>query len=211
MRLKKLFLILIILGLLPLSVFAGENPSIKGVFSRVPDKPYKFDGKTVEVIEFLSFYCGHCYTFERSIPVIKGNFPKKIKWRIVPIYWGEGSSKPGEAYFLAEEAGKGDQMKTALFQANFVEKKDIGKVEVLDGIAAKLGLGFDFSRRLRAGEKVKDAQKALEMAKAYGINETPTVIIAGNLMTNPDMFDHDMDAFRDNAITVIKSILNPGK
>ena len=211
MRLKKLFLILIILGLLPLSVFAGENPSINGVFYRVPDKPYKFDGKTVEVIEFLSFYCGHCYTFERSIPVIKGNFPKKIKWRIVPIYWGEGSSKPGEAYFLAEEAGKGDQMKTALFQANFVEKKDIGKVEVLDGIAAKLGLGFDFSRRLRAGEKVKDAQKALEMAKAYGINETPTVIIAGNLMTNPDMFDHDLDAFRDNAITVIKSILNPGK
>jgi len=211
MRLKKLFLILIILCLLPLSVFAGENPSIKGVFSRVPGKPYNFDGKTVEVMEFLSFYCGHCYTFERSIPVIKGNFPKKIKWRIVPIYWGEGSSKPGEAYFLAEEAGKGDQMKTALFQANFVEKKDIGKVEVLDGIAAKLGLGFDFSRRLRAGEKVKDAQKALEMAKAYGINETPTVIIAGNLMTNPDMFDHDMDAFRDNAITVIKSILNPGK
>ena len=211
MRLKKLFLILIILGLLPLSVFAGENPSIKGVFSRVPDKPYKFDGKTVEVIEFLSFYCGHCYTFERSIPVIKGNFPKKIKWRIVPIYWGEGSSKPGEAYFLAEEAGKGDQMKTALFQANFVEKKDIGKVEVLDGIAAKLGLGFDFSQRLRAGEKAKDAQKALEMAKAYGINETPTVIIAGNLMTNPDMFDHNLDSFRDNVITVIKSILNPGK
>ncbi|MBI5598878.1 MAG: DsbA family protein [Deltaproteobacteria bacterium] len=181
------------------------------MFHRVPGQQYRFDGKTVEVMEFMSFYCGHCYTFEKSIPVIKGNFPKKIKWRMVPIYWGAGSPKPGEAYLLAEEAGKGDEMKAALFNAGFVEKKDIGSMDVLDGIAAEVGLGFDFSRRLRAGEKAGDARKALEMARAYGINETPSVVIAGNLMTAPDMLGHNIDAFRDNVITVIKSILKPGK
>jgi hypothetical protein len=85
--------------LLPLSAFAAGNESIKGAFSRVPDQRFNYDGKTVEVIEFLSFYCDHCYAFEKSIPVIKGNFPKKIKWTIVPLYWGEGSSKPGEDIF----------------------------------------------------------------------------------------------------------------
>ncbi|MBI5560844.1 MAG: DsbA family protein [Deltaproteobacteria bacterium] len=211
MRLKKLLLILVIAALAPLSVPAGEPPSINGIFYRVPGQEYKFDVKSVEVIEFMSFYCGHCYNFEKSIPVIKGNFPKKVKWRMVPIYWGAGSPKPGEAYLLAEEAGKGEQMKAALFHASFVEKKDIGSMEVLDGIAANLGFGFDFSRRLRAGEKAKDVQKAFELAKAYGINETPTVVIAGNLMTDLSLFDHNMDAFRDNAVTVIRSILKPGK
>lgn len=204
--LRKVLPIIFLMLILPALALAKE-PNIKGEYTRMPDKQFVFDGKTVEVMEFLSFYCGTCYNFERSIPVIKGNFPKKIKWKIVPLYWGEGSPKPGEAYFLAEEAGKGEQMKKALFHAHFVEKKDIGKTEVLEGIAAQVGLGFDFSRKLRTGAKAGEAQKALELAKAYRIEETPTLIIAGNIMTNPHSFEHNLDGFRDNAITIIRSIL----
>lgn len=204
--LRKVLPIIFLMLILPALALAKE-PNIKGEYTRMPDKQFVFDGKTVEVMEFLSFYCGTCYNFERSIPVIKGNFPKKIKWKIVPLYWGEGSPKPGEAYFLAEEAGKGEQMRKALFHAHFVEKKDIGKTEVLEGIAAQVGLGFDFSRKLRTGAKAGEAQKALELAKAYRIEETPTLIIAGNIMTNPHSFEHNLDGFRDNAITIIRSIL----
>ena len=207
MNLKKIFAILIILILFPLAAFAGETPAIKGAFSQAPGRQFRFDGKTVEVIEFMSFYCGHCYTFEKSIVIIKGNFPKKIQWKIVPIYWGKGSPKPSEAYLLAEDAGMGEQMKQALFHANFVEKRDIGDVDVLESIAGKLRLSFDFSRRLRTGEKADAVQKALDMARAYQIEETPTLIIAGNIMTDPLSSNHNMDAFRDNAISIIKSIL----
>ena len=92
-----------------------------------------------------------------------------------------------------------------------LKKKDIGKVEVLESIAAGIGLGFDFSMKLRTGVKAEDVRKALETARVYGIEETPTLIIAGNIMANPHAFDHDMEAFGDNAITIIKSILNPVK
>ena len=210
MRLRLLAAFILVV-LLPLSVIAANGPSAKGVYSVAPGKQYRFDGKTVEVVEFLSFYCDTCYAFEKAVPVIKGNFPKKVKWRIVPLYWGKGSPKPGEAYLLAEDAGKGEQMKKALFHANFVEKKDIGNVGVLDAIAVELGLGPDFSRKLRSGEKAKEASKALDTARSYGIEETPTLIIAGNMMTSPHAFGHDTEAFRDNAITIIRSILNPIK
>ncbi|MFZ3071701.1 MAG: DsbA family protein [Thermodesulfobacteriota bacterium] len=210
MRFKRLLVAFMVFAFLSPAAFA-ESPLIEGQFSRVPFQQYNFDGKTVEVVEFLSFYCGSCYAFEKSIPVIKGNFPKKIKWKIVPIYWGEGSPKPGEAYYLAEEAGKGEQMKKALFHANFVEKKDIGNVEVLESIAAGIGLPFDFSRKLRTNAKAEDVRKAVEKAKAYGVEETPTLIIAGNIMANPHAFDHDMAAFGDNVIKIIKSLLNPAK
>ncbi|MBI4847454.1 MAG: thioredoxin domain-containing protein [Nitrospirae bacterium] len=204
---KKFLLTLLASFLLSSFANGAENPFVKGVYTRAPGLKFVFDGEKVEVLEFLSFYCGHCYEFEKSIPVIKGNFPKKIKWKIVPTYWGKGSPKPGEAYFLAEEAGKGEQMKKALFEANFIEKKDIGSIEVLEGIGTKLGLGFDFSRRLRAGDKAKDVGEALIMMKTYNIEETPTLIIAGNLQVSPHVVDHNMDAFRDNMITIIKSIL----
>ncbi len=204
---KRSFIAIAIILLLPLAAFAAGTPAnIKGSFTQVPGKEFKFDGKTVEVIEFLSFYCDHCYQFEKAIPAIKGNFPKKVKWKIVPLYWGQGSSKPGEAYLIAVDAGKGEEMKKALFNANFVEKKDIGNVEVLETIAARVGLGFDFSRKLRGGEKAGEAGKALNIAQEYRIDETPTVVIAGNIMTNPHAAGHDMEDFKKNVITIMKSL-----
>jgi predicted DsbA family dithiol-disulfide isomerase len=207
MMFKKMLLVLLLLAVAFLPLSAAAEIFIKGVHTKLPLHQFKFDGKTVEVIEFLSFYCDGCYTFEKSIPIIKGNFPRKIKWTIIPIYWGKGSPKPGEAYFLAEAAGKGEKMKEALFRAHFVEKKNIGDIKVLEEIGQKIGLGTDFSKRLRAGDKAKDVQKALDMARAYGIEETPTLIIAGNIMTNPHAFNHNIDAFRENVMAILGSIL----
>lgn len=207
MRLQKLFFALMFLVLASLSLQAEEKASIKGVYEQKPGQQFKFDGKTVEVTEFMSFYCEGCYAFEKSIPIIKGNFPKKIKWKTIPIYWGKGSPKPGEAYLLAEESGKGEKMKEAIFNAHFVHRKNIGDVKVLEEIGKELGLGFDFSKKLRAGDKGNDVQKALDMAAMYGVDETPTVIIAGNIMTNPHVFNHDINAFRENVIMILKSII----
>ena len=207
MRVKLLLAAITCLVFVSSAVKAEDNPSIMGSYTKVLGQKYSYDGKKVEIIEFLSFYCGHCYQFEKSIPIIKGNFPKKIKWKTIPIYWGKGSPKPGEAYLLAEESGKGEEMKKAIFNAIFVEKKNIGDITVLEEIGAKLGLGFDFSRRLRAGDKAKEAQDAIALAKTYGVNATPSLIIAGNIMSTPGQVGKGIDGFRDNAIAILISIL----
>jgi len=207
MRVKKMFFVLTLLVVAFSPLRAESETFIKGVYTRLPWHQFKYDGKTVEVIEFLSFYCDGCYSLERAIPAIKGNFPKKIRWKTIPIYWGKSSPKPGEAYFLAEEAGKGEKMKEALFRAHFVERKNIGDLKVLEELGQKLGLGFDFSKKLRAGDKAEDVQKALDMAGAYAINETPTLIIAGNIMTNLHPFGHNIDSFRENLMMILGSIL----
>ncbi len=211
MILKRISLLLALLVLMAWPVQAEQPPSIQGVYTRLPWPEFKFDGETVEVIEFLSFYCYSCYAFERSIPIIKGNFPKKIRWKTIPIYWGKGSSKPGEAYLLAEELGKGEEMKKAIFKAHFVEKRDIGNMDVLESIAREIGLGKEFGQRLRAGDKADEAQEALKMAGMYRVEETPTIVIAGNIMTNPHPFNHNMDAFRQNIIMILTGILQPDK
>ena len=203
---RKFFFLALML-LLPSIAFAAGAPAIKGQYKAVPGKEFKYDGKTVEVLEFLSFYCGTCYEFEKSIPAIKGNFPKKIKWKIAPVYWGEGSPNPGEAYFLAEEAGKGEAMKRALFKANFVDKKNIGDIAVLESIGAQIGMGFDFSVKLRNGAKSLEAARAIDMAREYAVEETPTLIIAGNIATNPHASGHDMNDFKGNILTILKSII----
>lgn len=207
-RFLRLLISLVILLAMSISLHAGTAPTIVGVHTKLVGEDFKFDGKTVEVIEFMSFYCHTCYDFEKAIPVIRDNFPKKIKWKTVVIYLSEhGSPKPGEAYLLAVEAGKGEAMKKALFEAQMVEKRNIGDLNVLAEIAGKVGLGSDFSKKLMSGEKAEEIQKAVDMAKKYGINETPTLIIAGNIKTDPHPMNHDLDTFRINAIAIIASIL----
>jgi thiol:disulfide interchange protein DsbA len=206
MKHKKIFFILILSAALfiPFNV-KGDNP-IQGRYIELPGHQFNFDGKTVEIIEFMSFYCKHCYSLERHTPIIKGNLPGRIRWRTIPVYWGSGSSKPGEAYLLAEESGKGEEMKGSIFHARFVERRDIGNIEVLERLASSIGLGFGFSRKLRAGEKAKAAQEALDMADAYGLQATPTLVIAGNIMTNPKMAGPDMGTFAKNVIVIVRSI-----
>lgn len=205
MQLKRIIGIMLLLFLVSISAHAGETRIFKGIYEQLPDQAFVFNGEQVEIIEFLNFYCGHCYKFEESIPVIKGNSPKKIKWKTVPLYWGK-SSKAIEAFFLAEESGKGEEMKRALFKAVFVDKRDISNVNVVESIAMKVGLGFDFSHRLRAGEKAKDVGDALVMAKAYKVEETPTLIIAGNIKSTPRGLGHEENALRNNIITILKSL-----
>ena len=208
MLLKKSIIVFIMLAMMSFSVHAGEAPAIKGTYTTVPNVQFNFDGKQIEIIEFFSFYCGHCYEFEKSIPIIKGNFPKKTKWTRIPIYWGQGSPKPGEAYFLALDAGKGEEMTKAIFNAVFVEGKDIGKIEVLEELGIKIGLGFDFSHKLRTGEKAGDVGRAVLQTKRYGVDETPTLIIAGNLKITPGMLDHSISNLQNNTITMLKSLFD---
>jgi thiol:disulfide interchange protein DsbA len=206
MGFRKSLIFFILMLLISNFSYAGDKPNIVGIYVEVPGYEFAFDGKTVEIVEFLSFYCGHCFNFEKEIPVIKGNFPKKIKWKTIPVYWGKGSPKPGEAYLIAKEAGKGEQMKKAIFEAIFIDRRDIGKIEVLEDIGSKVGLGFEFSKKLRAGDKANDAEEALKLMKKYRIHETPSLIVAGNLMINPGMLNNSVDLMRDNTIAVLKSL-----
>jgi thiol:disulfide interchange protein DsbA len=207
MKLKNMIAMLLFLMLISFSVQAADKPSIEGVYEKVPGHAFTFDGTQVEIIEFLNFYCGHCYKFEESIPVIKGNFPKKIKWKTIPLYWGK-SVKAVEAFFLAEEAGKGEEMKKALFKAIFVDKRDVSNINVVENIGTDLGLGFDFSRRLRAGEKAKEVGEAILKAQSYKIESTPTLIIAGNLKVTSGAAGHGPDTFRNNVISIVKSLFS---
>ncbi len=209
---KKTLMALISLALLLLAVNARsvEMPAtIVGIFDKIPGAEFKFDGKTVEVVEYMSFYCHTCYDFEKAIPVIKGNYPGKVKWKIVPLYWGDqGSPKPGEAYLIAEEMGRGEAMKKAIFDAQMVQKIDIADIAVLEAIGKEVGLGPEFGKKLRSGEKEAETQSALDMAKKVGINETPTIVIAGNIKTDPHKMEHNLYIFRTNIMSIIKSILN---
>ena len=40
-----------------ISLYAGSSPTIIGEHTKIVGEKFTYDGKTVEVMEFMSFYC----------------------------------------------------------------------------------------------------------------------------------------------------------
>ncbi len=145
--------------------------------------PSTYEPGKVKIIEFLKFDCSHCYDLHKDMPQLLKKYGDNVSITYVPIVWPGQSTKSIDAYIIAEQVGKGEEMRDALFQARFVNGTDvIESTLALENVASRIGLGEDFK------SKLKDASKAapnLELMKKYGVQATPTVIINGNLKVTP--------------------------
>lgn len=61
---RRVFSLLVFLAVMPamsVSLHAGSSTAIMGVHEKLAGETFNFDGKTVEIAEFMSFYCHTCY------------------------------------------------------------------------------------------------------------------------------------------------------
>ena len=90
-------------------------------------------------------------------------------------------SKPAhEAYLWAQERGSGDAFKRRVFEAYFVNDRNIASPDVLAGIAAELGLdGDDLRRALTEGRYRAEVEAEYAEAREVGVTAVPTFVAGG--------------------------------
>lgn len=177
------------------------------------NKPSTYEPGKVEIIEFLKFNCGHCYTLNQQMPALKKKYGDNLSITYKPMLWrtvpqDQAFRKSIEAYILAERMGKGEEMKDALFKAMFVDKKDLSSEIILGDIAKSAGLGDDFSAALKRGDARDEAEANIRLAESFQVDETPTIIVNGNLKITPAMTNEDMGAMAGNIDAVVASLLS---
>ena len=88
------------------------------------------------------------------------------------------SRKALEAAEFARDAGKFDEMHTALFKAFFESGEDIGDTEVLLEIGSSVGLDREELRAaLQKGRYTEKVVADEELAKGLGVNSVPTMLV----------------------------------
>lgn len=196
----------------PQEVIAPATPSpyvqdhlILGLYPVINKPSIQEDGK-VRIMEFLSFYCGNCYRFNIIKHQLESKYGDALELRVLPIAWGDQSIKTVEAYILAERSGKGKEMADAIFRAIFEENKDISDVEVLTTLAMEVGLEDDFGEKLRSGDAGQEAQNNIRLAQQYLVEETPTLIINGNIVVNPRPTRGDVSLMAQNLEVIIQNL-----
>ncbi|HZX48713.1 MAG: hypothetical protein A2027_04195 [Thermodesulfovibrio sp. RBG_19FT_COMBO_41_18] len=201
--LKKFTLILVLI-FISTSVFAADSKGLKlegaaGTYNVIPDKKSTHEKGKVKMTVFFDFFCPHCHQFDSVVvPLLLREYGDKLKVTSLgcPIIY-EDSVIPVEAFELAKAQGKGEEMKVAIFDAIYYQRKDGANHDLLVSIAKTIGLNAEqFQKDLKSGVKKKAALEGRDLAKSYGATGTPTVILDGNIFV------------RDNSLANISSVIS---
>jgi len=167
--------------------FAQAAPAEGKDFTRVePPQPPGVPAGKVEVLEFFSYACPHCSSFEPTIEAWEKQLPAEVVLRRVPVAFLMNADNFMHAYYALETTGAVQAMQLKIFRAIHVERKRLEKGE---DIAAFVGAnGGDADKFLAAFKSFSvntSVARAKKLMADYKVESVPTLVVQGRWMTSP--------------------------
>jgi protein dithiol oxidoreductase (disulfide-forming) len=139
----------------------------------------------IEVVEFFSYGCPHCYSFEPLLePWIK-KLPADVAFRRVPAAFNASWEGLAKIFYALEATGQVDAMHKRVFAAIHVQRQRLDKEA--DIAAFVKGAGGDDAKFMEAYKSFGVATKlrqGKQLAEAYKIDGVPTLGIHGRFFTS---------------------------
>jgi predicted DsbA family dithiol-disulfide isomerase len=109
----------------------------------------------------------------RSAPTARLDPPALVPW----------TRKAHELHILAGTRGAAANVRRGVFEAHFVERRDIGRIDELVRIAVATGLdGTEAKAVLDVGTHEEDLAEARRVATALGVTDLPALVVRGKLV-----------------------------
>lgn len=196
-----------LLALVALCAFFVAGPALaqlKGEFDAVGPVPAKHSQKVVELEEFLNFTCPHCNNFRHAAKPLFAKYGERLKRVYVPILFRGQADTPLRLYYVAERAGRAEEMNDLIFDATFRYGVDINDPKIVSYLARSAGLAEAYEREGGADWVNEKIRAAHARADAMGVQATPTVVLAGALRLTPST---GMQTFVNNLDQLIAQLL----
>jgi thiol:disulfide interchange protein DsbA len=140
----------------------------------------------IEVLEFFSYACPHCNSFEPAIEAWAKKLPADVAFRRVPVPFLYNFENFTRLYYALETMGQVGAMQAKVFAAVHVEHLRLDKPADIAALMAKNGLdGTKFLDAFNSFSVATSAARAKKLAAAYKIDGVPTVTVQGRYATSP--------------------------
>jgi thiol:disulfide interchange protein DsbA len=165
----------------------GTGPVEGKDFTRVetPQPPTAPGGK-VEVVEFFSYACPHCSSFEPTLEGWSKQLPPDVSLRRVPVPFLMNADNFMKTYYALESMGAVQAVQLKIFRAIHIERQ---RLDTGENIAAFVGKnGVDAAKFLDAFKSFSVAtavSRAKKLVADYKVESVPTLVVAGRWMTSP--------------------------
>jgi protein dithiol oxidoreductase (disulfide-forming) len=163
----------------------GATPVEGKDFVRLPSPaPVAAPAGKVEVVEFFSYGCPHCYAFEPLLEPWVKKLPADVAFRRVPAAFNASWEGLAKIYYALEATDQLEAMHKRVFAAIHVQRQKLDKEA--DIAAFVKSAGGDDAKFLDAYKSFGVATKlrqGKQLAEAYKIDGVPTLGIHGRWFT----------------------------
>jgi thiol:disulfide interchange protein DsbA len=142
----------------------------------------------VEVIEFFSYLCPHCYTFEPVLEPWLKKLPKDVQFRRVPALFSDEYARGARAFYALEAIGEEQRLHKAVFDAVHAGSR----LRVADEAAITEWLGKQgvdtkkFAAAYRSFSVESKLKRAAQLTQAYKIEGVPSMAVNGKYVVITD-------------------------
>ena len=190
---------------IPCPVLANEK--IRGKYEVIGDINKLKGIKTIKMLEFFNYSCGHCYRFLETSKKLHIKFKDKLHHKKYPIYWGNQTPYPAKAFYIADELGLEEEFTQELFDTNFKLNINVFQPKVIKFLANEFKIEKEMTEGMQSSAISEKTNESLALAKKYKANETPTIIINDVLKVAPSTTKGNVDDMTANLETIFDDIL----
>ena len=191
--------------LFPGTVVADEK--IRGKYEVIGDITKLKGAKTIKMLEFFNYSCGHCYRFLETSKKLRAKFKDKLHHKKYPIYWGNQTAYPAMAFYIADSVGIEEEFTQELFDTSFKSNIDIFQPKVIRFLAKEFKIEKEMKEGMQSDVIKAKTDESLALAKKYKANETPTIIINDVLKVAPSISKGNVDDMTANLEIIFEDIL----
>ncbi len=141
--------------------------------------PVSASSGQVEVVEFFSYSCIHCYRFEPLMSTWMKNLPADVKVLRRPVAFNPAFVPMQRLYFALEGLGLVDRLHEKVFHAIHEERLPLTTDPVILDWVVRQGVSRDAFLKQYNGAAAKAAEQAVRLQDAYDVEGTPALGVAG--------------------------------
>jgi len=142
-------------------------------------------GGKVEVIEFFSYACGHCYKLEPFLESWAKKLPADVTFKRIPGVGSAAWTQLGLLYYSLEAMGKLDTVHNKAFDAMHKENVNLANSKVREGWLAKQGIDpVQYAAVEKSFSVQSKLSRATQLMSAYKVDGVPMVIVNGKYVTS---------------------------
>ena len=176
------------------AAFAAE-PTLGTGYLKAKHPQTAESGSKVEVTEFFSYHCPHCYSLDPALNAWVAKHKSDVLFKRVHVAWGEPGSSTQRTmkalqrgFYTLTALGKEAQFHKKLFDAFQVQHLPLYSDEQVSAFLIKQGLDqASYVAASRSFSVESNMQRALQSMQKYELTGVPNLVVDGRFVTSPSL------------------------
>jgi thiol:disulfide interchange protein DsbA len=142
-------------------------------------------GGKVEVIEFFSYACGHCYKLDPFLESWAKKLPADVVFKRVPGVGSAAWSQLGLLYYSLEAMNRLDALHGKVFDAIHKDHVNLATAKVREDWLARQGVDpAQYSAVEKSFTVQSKLSRAMQLMGAYKVDGVPMLVVNGKYVTS---------------------------